>query len=543
MAVSALSYSDSDGQHTVVLDRVSTSIGRSPGQDVVLREPAVSRRHAVIERDGDNYTVVDQKSTHGTFLNGVRVEQAELKPGDQLQMGSLHGPKLRFHSPRADQAPVSAGHSTFGDLFSSMEGFRLPADQDHPATREIEQLNWLLRAARQLNEGGAIEDILGVLLQLTLQLTGVERGFVFLFEDGEMRFAQGLGPDGKIARDDSTISHRAMQKAIESEMKFSVSDTLSDQRTSEWSSVMANKIRSIYCIPLRKRIVPNEPVHLIGLLYLDSQIRPGSLTEVDHQLLDTIATEASALLHNALLAEAESKARQAREELAIAARIHSSLMSAALPALPYAQLQAKTIPCLAIGGDFYDVVVLDDCVCVTVVDVSGKGVSAAIVAATLQGILHAQLLAGQSFEGIAAMVNQFLCTRNVGKYATMIALRLFPDGHIEYLNCGHILPVSIVGAGVRLLEAGNLIVGLIAGASYSSAFDRLQTGERLLLATDGITEAENKVGELFGYDGLSDAAHRHREIDAILDCVGKFHAPNPAQDDCTLVEIRYTGRP
>ena len=94
-----------------------------------------------------------------------------------------------------------------------------------------------------------------------------------------------------------------------------------------------------------------------------------------------------------------------------------------------------------------------------------------------------------------------------------------------------------------LLEAGNLIVGLIEGATYSSAFDRLQPGERLLLATDGITEAENKDGELFGYDGLSDAAHRHPDIAAILDHVEKFHSPNPAQDDCTLVEIRYTGAP
>src|ERR1035438_8094880 len=103
MPVNALSYSDSDGQHMIVLDRAATSIGRSPGQDVVLREPAVSRRHAAIERDGDNYTVVDQKSTHGTFLNGMRVERAVLAPGDQLQMGSLHGPKLRFHSPATDQ--------------------------------------------------------------------------------------------------------------------------------------------------------------------------------------------------------------------------------------------------------------------------------------------------------------------------------------------------------------------------------------------------------------------------------------------------------
>jgi sigma-B regulation protein RsbU (phosphoserine phosphatase) len=541
MPVSALSYSDSDGQHTIVLDGAATSIGRSPGQDVMLREPAVSRRHAVIERDGDSYTIVDQKSTHGTFLNGVRVERAVLTPGDVLQIGSLHSPKLRFHAQKTDLAALGTGQSTFGNLLSSMESFRVPDDEAHPETREIEQLNFLIRGARLLNEGGAIEDILGVLLQLTLQLTGVERGFVFLFEESEMRFAQGLGPDGKIAREDSTISHRAMRRAIDSEMKFSVSDTLADQSTSEWSSVMANKIRSIYCIPLRKRVTPNEPVHLIGLLYLDSQIRPGSLTEVDHQLLDTIATEASALLHNALLAEAENKARQAREELSIAATIHSSLMSAALPALPYAELQAKTLPCLAIGGDFYDVVVLEDCVCVTVVDVSGKGVSAAIVAATLQGILHAQLLARQSLPEIAAMVNQFLCTRNVGKYATMIALRLFPDGRIEYLNCGHVLPVSIAGAEVRLLEAGNLIVGLIAEASYSSAHDRLQPGERLLLATDGITEAENKDGELFGYVGLSDAARQHREIGAILDSVGKFHAPNPAQDDCTMVEVRYTG--
>ena len=199
------------------------------------------------------------------------------------------------------------------------------------------------------------------------------------------------------------------------------------------------------------------------------------------------------------------------------------------------------MPCLAIGGDFYDVVVLEDCVCVTVVDVSGKGVSAAIVAATLQGILHAQLLARQSFPEIADMINQFLCTRNVGKYATMVALRLFPDGRIEYLNCGHVLPVSIADTEVRLLEAGNLIVGLIAGARYTSAFDRLQPGERLLLATDGITEAENHDGELFGYDGLSDAARRHRDIGAILDHVEKFHTPNPAQDDCTLIEVRYMG--
>ena len=153
---------------------------------------------------------------------------------------------------------------------------------------------------------------------------------------------------------------------------------------------MINKIRSIYCIPLRKRDAKSQHAELLGLLYLDSQIGAGNLSEVDHQLLDTIATEAAALLQNALLAEAEYKSRRAREELAVAARIHSGLMSITMPVIPYAVLQAKSIPCYEIGGDFFDAVALDDCVCVAIADVSGKGIPAAIVAATMQGIIHAQ---------------------------------------------------------------------------------------------------------------------------------------------------------
>jgi phosphoserine phosphatase RsbU/P len=541
MPSAMLVFSDGDGEHMVVLDHASTSIGRSPSQDVVLRDAAVSRQHAAIELDGGTYLVVDRHSTHGTFLNGVRVERAVLEPGDVLQMGSLKGPQLRFQLHNLDTTTGSARDDSATDLFLSLKDSLHPPGETKTAAREMEQLNWLLRAARQLNEGVAIEDILGVLLKLTLQLTGEERGFVFLCKEGQMRFAQGLGEQGKIVEEDSTISRHAMQNAIDSESKFQVSDTMADKSVSEWSSVLENKIRSICCIPLRKRGAANEPVRLLGLLYLDSRIRPGYLTQVDHQLLDTIATEAAALVHNALLAEEEQKARQMREELAFAARIHQGLMSDTLPAIPYAALRARSIPCLAIGGDFYDVVALDDCACVTVVDVSGKGVSAAIVAAALQGIIHAQLLAGQSLPQIAAMANRFLCARDVGKYATMVVLRLFPEGRFEYLNCGHIPPIAVLGDEIRRLEESNLVVGLLEGAGYCSAFGTLRPGERILLVTDGITEAENPAGDLFGDAGLCAFAHLD-DIDAILDIVARFQAPNPAQDDITLIDVRYTGK-
>jgi sigma-B regulation protein RsbU (phosphoserine phosphatase) len=494
MGIVTLSYSDADGNHSISLDRDITSIGRSPSQDVMLRDSWVSRQHALIVREGCTFTIVDQKSTHGTFLNSVRVARSVLQFDDVLQMGSLNALRLRFHLLESDETVTEVVQSPATNILSSLRELRVHAGDVRPAAREMEKLNWLLRAARQLNEGGAIEDILSAFLHLTLQLTGLERGFVFFREEGKMRLAQGLGADGKTIDEDFMISRRAMQKASESESTFSISDTLTDENVSEWSSVMANRIRSIYCIPLRKRVSAKESGQMLGLLYLDSQIGPGELTEVDHQLLDMIANEAAALLHNALLAEADLKARHARDELAIAAKIQSGLMAITLPKLSYAVLQASSVPCLAIGGDFYDAVALEDGVCVAIADVSGKGVSAAIVAATLQGIIHSQFLAGQNLPEIASLVNRFLCTRNIGKYATMILLKLSPDGCVEYVNCGHVQPFSILGKEIRHLEEGNLIVGLIASASYTSARCFLQAGERLLLATDGITEAEDNAG-------------------------------------------------
>jgi serine phosphatase RsbU (regulator of sigma subunit) len=540
MSVPKLCYTDQHGQHVFALDAPSTTLGRSQTQDVVLGDKCVSRQHAVILREGAQWVLADQGSSHGTYVNGAKVQRVVLNAGDVVQLGSIDSVKLRFHLEAG--AELDSTLTSFSELLSSMTVFGSSSEAARPAGREIEQLNWLLGAARQLNAGGAIADILTTLLRLTLQLTGVERGFVFLREGDAMTLARGLSVDGRVIDEDSTVSRRAIQKAIESESKFSISDTLADENVSAWASVMVNKIRSIYCIPLRKRDTRSQQVQLLGLLYLDSQIGVGKLSEIDHQLLDTIATEAAALLHNALLAEEEAKSRRAREELAVAAVIHGGLMSISLPVIPYAVIQAKSVPCLEIGGDFYDAVVLDDCdcVCVSIADVSGKGVPAAIVAATLQGIIHAQLLSRQGLAKIAALVNQFLCNRNVGKYATMVLLKLFRDGTVEFVNCGHIPPVLVDGAHSRQIDEGNMVVGLFPSATYTAMRVQLQPGQRILLATDGLIEAENSAGESFGEDGLRRIAHE-QDLGSILNHVARFQAPNQAEDDCTLVDIRYTG--
>lgn len=533
-----LKYIDLDGEHCFLIQGDSASIGRSPDQDLVLKEAFVSRRHARIFRQNGSFEVVDQSSSHGTYLNGTRVERARLKSGDALQFGSLSASTFRFLLPSDGSESMSGSRAA--ELLSALSVFA-PTDKNVPQpARELEKLSFLLNAARQLNAGSAITDIFHALLQLSIQLTGVERGFVFLRDGDTMRLALGLRADGNLVEEDSSVSRRAMQKAIESDSKFFLSDTLTDDSASGWASVMANSIRSIYCIPLRRHISPAEPNRLLGMLYLDSQIGAGRLSEIDHQLLDTLANEASTLLHNALLADTEIRARQAEEQLGIAASIHSGLMSITLPRLDYAELHARSIPCHAIGGDFYNAIVLDDCLCIAIADVSGKGVPASIVAATLQGIIHALMLTGQSLPETADLVNRFLCTRQVGKYATMILLKVFPDGRVEYMNCGHVPPLLITPSGTRYLEEGNLIVGIIAEATYTSAQFKLQPGDRILLTTDGITEIEDKSGQQLGIDGLAGLAHL-TSLDAVLEHLAKVQAAVEAQDDWTLLDVKFTG--
>jgi serine phosphatase RsbU (regulator of sigma subunit) len=277
------------------------------------------------------------------------------------------------------------------------------------------------------------------------------------------------------------------------------------------------------------------------VLYLESRLRPERDSDVDHELMRTIAREAAALVDNAQLAAIEDQARQHKEELQIAAAIQQGLMAVNIPTFPFADVQGHSVACSAVGGDFFDVISGEDMLNVALVDVSGKGISAAILAATLQGMLYVQLQAQQSLEAIALATNQYLCQKNVGKYATMLLLRLHEDGTLEYMNCGHIQPRVCSDAGVSRLDTANLPVGLIDAAEYETGVTRLHAGSRVVLVSDGFTEAENPQGEFFGEERL-DSAALCMELPRMLQGMADFCAGHPATDDCTIVHVTYSGR-
>jgi len=255
---------------------------------------------------------------------------------------------------------------------------------------------------------------------------------------------------------------------------------------------------------------------------------------------NTSAIHAKELPRNATSIRTISDTQILAEELALAALIHSDLMSIRLPNVSYARLNGKTLPCRAIGGDFFDAVALTDALCAVVADVSGKGAPAAIVAAMLQGIIHAQMSADQPLTTIASTINDFLCSRTTGKFATMVLLKVRANGTAEYLNCGHVLPVLVNGRSVRRLEGSNVVVGLIATAQYRSETCELMHGDRILVFTDGITEAENSRGEQFGDSALECLTHRYG-VESIFEDVSKFQGSPERSDDWTLFELLYRG--
>ena len=237
------------------------------------------------------------------------------------------------------------------------------------------------------------------------------------------------------------------------------------------------------------------------------------------------------------------KHRDHQEELAAAARIQQGLMSVTALQRPFAEALGKSQPCREIGGDFFSVLTVGDSVVAAIADVSGKGVAAAVMASLLQGMIHEGLLSNVPLPEIARNANEFFCVRDLGaKYATLVIVSVKPDGEGEYLNCGHIPPfVSNARGEVIRLRESNLPVGLMQNAEYRRAGFHLNSGDRIILVTDGVTEAESPEGDFFGDERLERFVSLGMSLDEIFTSACLFQNGRPLSADCTIVGLDYIG--
>jgi len=526
-------------QRTLCLDHTPFTVGRKMDKDLVIADPRVSRDHAVISSENGKFFVVDGGSKHGTFVNGERVDRRQLERNDRLEFGARDTIYAVFH-------PQHVTTNTARDFLSQISGIQISSE-----VTDLEKLTIFLEAARKLNTTGVLDEILLTLLDVTLKLTGSERGYVFLKgPDGKLRLAAGRNSKGELLLDDTTISHSILEDALRANSEFLLTDTSQSLDLSGRQSIVAYDLRTVICIPLRKMQVQTRAradgeaasaVDVLGALYVDSRFASRDISKVSGDILHVVATEAASLIENARLVQAEEESRRYQQELAIAASIQQRLMAVTIPEVPFARLSGKNLSCKEIGGDFYDAVNTADGLAIVLADVAGKGVSAALLASTLQGMIYSQLVARMPLTDIVDGANRFLTSKRIGeKYATVIIARLRHDGELEFVNCGHIPPLLVCGGEVIRPSHGNLPVGLLPDAVYESDRYSLHAGDRLVLVTDGVTEAENAEGEFFDNERLELAAKKGTMQD-IFAAVSEFCGSTPLNDDCTVVEMVFSG--
>jgi len=288
--------------------------------------------------------------------------------------------------------------------------------------------------------------------------------------------------------------------------------------------------------------------HMTGLLAVFNKKAGAGFSEDDQRLLAIIASESSQVIDNARLAEKEKTLLHVQEELRLAYEIQNNLLPKEPPNMPGYDIAGKSVPAKEVGGDYFDFLTVEEnrlAFCLG--DVSGKGLPAALLMANLQAAVRSQTMAGTSLTSCLERANSLLF-RNTSpeKFATLFFGCLDIGDHIlHYCNAGHNHPFLITDKIEPLrLSEGGLALGCFETFPFEENQVQLNPGDRLVVFSDGISEAVNNADEEFGEARVYDMAVANRGVSAakliekILQEVGRHAGVRPQMDDMTLVVIQ-----
>jgi sigma-B regulation protein RsbU (phosphoserine phosphatase) len=285
---------------------------------------------------------------------------------------------------------------------------------------------------------------------------------------------------------------------------------------------------------------------VMGVLYLDFLAQRGAVTHDDVHLIAQIARFAARKLETTRLREESVAKARLDEELRTAYTIQSRLLPAQLPTISGYAFAGTNKPCRTVSGDYYDVVVRPDGrIYFIMADVSGKGVTAALVMASVATAFNIFTRTDPTPAELVRELNVTLAPKTAPtKFVTMVVGVLDPaTGSLEFTNAGHVAPLVISRRGVEQLTMTDMVVGLFAQALYHNQNATLEAGDSLVLFTDGVTEAENDAEDQLGLDPIATLVStlHGSEAPEILDSIDRhvqeFVGAAPANDDVTMFAL------
>lgn len=290
-----------------------------------------------------------------------------------------------------------------------------------------------------------------------------------------------------------------------------------------------------------------------GVVGLGAKLRGGDYTATDMEFLASLGNLAIISLENARLFRDAIEKQKMEDELLIAKQIQRGLLPASLPAIPHAAIAAVNISSKQVGGDYYDVIALEnDRFVIAIGDVSGKGAPASLLMANLQAAIRALVPLGLPLSDLTRLVNDLLCDNTGGeRFITFFwGILDVPARTFRYVSAGHNPPILFHRDGsLELLEKGGLILGIMkTTVPYEEGSVTLLPDDLLVLYTDGVSESMSAEGEEWGEEKLVSLVKRNladdpeATISRVVDAV-KEHSKNaPQSDDITMVVVKMEGR-
>lgn len=527
------------------LDQDSLVIGRASSADLLLADPFLSRHHARLYRRDGHLFVEDLGSRNGTRVNGREVRApTAVQPGDRIGLSGSH---IDLEYRPANLSTVDLQATVLRPALEFLESSRLETqapddgtDADvHTHVRRLQRLN---RIYKEIGRTLSIDELRAALLDRTFEELEPEHLALFLeasngaYEPAGVRSAPHAVPAPPLSR-------ALVQEVCHRGMSALVNDIEHDERFADSKSLVLSGPRSLAAAPLV------DEAGTLGMLVASSTATVRKFHEEDLEFLTSVASVAALKIRNLRLARAAIARERHEQELKIARRIQESLLPLQLPHFAGLELFARNSPSRGVSGDFYEVAACRDgrhC-SILVVDVSGKGIPAALLTASIEALVAGPMEDRVSPDEVLGMVSRRLYERTPPeKYATaFFAIIDTHDGTVHFSNAGH-NPSLLVHADGRItrLEVEGKPLGLVRGSSYELGEVRLAPGDSLVVYTDGLTEAENPSGEQFGTGRLEYCSREGRALPieqfgtTILDAVARHGGGRAADDDCTLLIAR-----
>jgi phosphoserine phosphatase RsbU/P len=414
--------------------------------------------------------------------------------------------------------------------------------ENHRLKRAVEELSILNDLARAIGASYDLQDILHTIVRRSLKALHAEQGVITLVDE------QPDTPMRTLVRTMVSSSDRQPFELHQSLLGWMhinktaliINDPDADEhfRGVQWDE----SINSLLCVPL---IVKSE---LRGMLTIYNKKGFEDFSADDERVLTIIAAQSAQVIENARLYVQEQALVRMQEEMRLAYNIQINLLPKGPPKAPGYDIAGKSIPAQNVGGDFYNFIRVDTprlAVCLG--DISGKGISAALLMANLQATIRGQTHMEASATSCIQRANTLLYqSTGPSKFATAFYGILDVDQHqFSYCNAGHNPPFLYTdGDGPLSLQTGGVVLGFLEEAEFDESTVPLQPGDLLVIYSDGITEAMNAGEEEFEEERLQSIIREHRDapsdtiIEKIIEAV-EMHADGaPQADDMTLVVIR-----